>query len=466
MKLTLFFKVLYRSVFGFLIIISVSCKENQEIKTTSNFKILPEIKTSLADLVRVWYPISIDSINGGFYPDFNYKWEKEGEQNKMLVTQARHIWTASALADYYGDSRYEKIAAHGYHFLRDQMWDTKYGGFHTLLVNDGDSLKPAASTKSSYGNAFAIYGLAAYYGISKDSTALNLAKKTFYWLEEHAHDPMYKGYFDVLHLDGSWMLDVEENDKEYDNFIRKDWKDQNSSIHLMEAFTALYEVWPNPLLKERLEELLILIRDTITTQKGFLTLHLERDWTPVSFKDSTETYRTENFWLDHVSFGHDVETGFLLLETAQALYHQKDSTTMEIAKRMVDHGIDRGWDVEKGGFFDGGYYLDDSDVCTILNPAKIWWSQAEGLNALLLMSQLYPDEKEYYELFEKQWQYINEHMIDHTYGGWYDEGLDSNPEAVQHLKAQIWKVNYHNIRALINVIQMLEGKFKLTNNEP
>jgi mannobiose 2-epimerase len=110
--------------------------------------------------------------------------------------------------------------------------------------------------------------------------------------------------------------------------------------------------------------------------------------------------------------------------------------------------------------------LDDSDVCTILNPAKIWWSQAEGLNALLLMSQLYPDEKEYYELFEKQWQYINEHMIDHTYGGWYDEGLDSNPEAVQHVKAQIWKVNYHNIRALINVIQMLEGRFKLTNNEP
>ncbi|MGB5459742.1 MAG: N-acylglucosamine 2-epimerase, partial [Eudoraea sp.] len=93
MKLTLFFKVLYRSVFGFLIIISISCKENQEIKTTSNSKVLPEIKTSLADLVRVWYPISIDSINGGFYPDFNYKWEKEGEQNKMLVTQARHIWT-------------------------------------------------------------------------------------------------------------------------------------------------------------------------------------------------------------------------------------------------------------------------------------------------------------------------------------------------------------------------------------
>jgi mannobiose 2-epimerase len=131
---------------------------------------------------------------------------------------------------------------------------------------------------------------------------------------------------------------------------------------------------------------------------------------------------------------------------------------------MIDHGSDHGWDAEKGGFFDGGYYLEDSDVCTILNPAKIWWSQAEGLNSLLLMSQLYPDKKEYYELFEKQWNYINEYLIDHTYGGWYDEGLDSDPEAAQRAKAHVWKVNYHNVRSLINVIQMLEGRFKLTNS--
>jgi len=464
MKQVLVYKALYSSFFGLLVLITLSCQESRDIKTAHSDKILTEIKSSLDNLVRVWYPIAIDSNNGGFYSDFNFKWEREGEQKKMLVSQARHIWTASALSTFYGDDNYTKIAAHGYNFLKDHMWDQEHGGFHTLLVQDGNTLKPEGNTKSSYGNAFGIYGLAVYYGISKDSAALNLAKKTFYWLEEHAHDPVYKGYFDVLQLDGSWMVDIPNNDMGYDNFIRKDWKDQNSSIHLMEAFTALYEVWPNPLLKERLEELLMLIRDTITTPEGFLTLHLERDWTPVSFKDSTDVYRIENFWLDHVSFGHDVETGFLLLEASQALYHKKDITTMQIAKKMTDHAIDRGWDLEKGGFFDGGYYLDGSDVCTILNPAKIWWSQAEGLNALLLMARLYPEEREYYELFEKQWNYINEYLIDHTYGGWYDEGLDSNPDAVHHVKAQIWKVNYHNIRSLINVIEMLEGRFKLTDN--
>lgn len=461
----LFIKVLFRSIFSLLIFSLFSCKENRVTENIKESKVLPEIRASLDSLVSLWYPASMDIINGGFYPDFNYRWEKEGEQNKMLVTQARHIWTTSKLATFYGDSNYQNIAAHGFQFLKDSMWDSQYGGFHTILEYDRNSLKPVAKTKSAYGNAFAIYGLAAYFEISKDSAALNLAKKTFYWLEEHAHDSEYNGYFDVLNLNGSWMLNVTENDKGYDNFVRKDWKDQNSSIHLLEAFTALYEVWPNPLLKERLEELLILIRDTITTQKGFLTLHLERDWTTVSFKDSTETFRSENFWLDHVSFGHDIETGFLLLEASESLYHTKDSTTLAVAKRMIDHGIEHGWDSEKGGFFDGGYYLDDSDVCTILNPAKIWWSQAEGLNSLLLMSQLYPDKKEYYELFEQQWDYINEYLIDHTYGGWYDEGLDSDPDASKRAKGHIWKVNYHNIRSLINVIQMLEGRFKLTNSE-
>ncbi|UCD62213.1 MAG: AGE family epimerase/isomerase [Flavobacteriaceae bacterium] len=465
MTQVLFLKVLYRSIFSLLVFSSFLCNEKQGAKNSKELKFLPEIRASLDDLVSLWYPASIDTRHGGFYPDFNYKWQKEGEQNKMLVTQARHIWTASKLATFYGDRSYENIAAHGFQFLRDKMWDSQYGGFHTLLAYDAGSLTPVAKTKSAYGNGFAIYGLAAYFEISKDSSALDLAKKTFYWLEEHAHDSEFKGYFDVLNLDGSWMFNVIENDRGYDNFIRKDWKDQNSSIHLLEAFTALYEVWPNRLLKERLEELLILIRDTITTQKGFLTLHLERDWTPVSFKDSTESFRLENFWLDHVSFGHDVETGFLLLEASEVLYHTKDSTTLTIAKRMIDHGIDHGWDFEKGGFFDGGYYLEESDVCTILNPAKIWWSQAEGLNSLLLMSQLYPDKKVYFELFEQQWNYINEYLIDHTYGGWYDEGLDSDPEAAQRAKAHVWKVNYHNIRSLINVIQMLEGRFKLTNSE-
>ena len=66
------------------------------------------------------------------------------------------------------------------------------------------------------------------------------------------------------------------------------YKDQNSSIHLLEALTELYQVWPDPLVKERLAELLYLVRDKITNSKGDLALFFQPDWTPVSFRDSSE----------------------------------------------------------------------------------------------------------------------------------------------------------------------------------
>lgn len=459
------FRTKITSLVAVLLLISIvinSCNREPKQSKNDNAAVLTEIEKSLNELAAVWYPKSIDSIHGGYWSDFDYQWQRKGNQNKMVVSQARHIWTTSTLAIFYNDAKYLKIAEHGYHFLRDRMWDTKNGGFYTLLGIAGDSLTPLSNGKSAYGNSFAIYGLATYYKVSKDTSALNLAKKTFYWLEEKAHDSVYKGYFDVLQQDGSWMLEVTENDKNYDNYIRKDWKDQNSTIHLLESFTALYEVWPDPLVKERLHELMVLVRDTITTEKGYLSLHLQRNWTPVSLRDSTEAYRKQHYYLDHVSFGHDIETAFLLLEASHILDIENDSITAKKAKKMVDHTIANSWDKENGGLYDGGYYFK-SDSCTILNKAKIWWTQAEGLNSLLLMARLYPNETRYLELFEKQWNYIQTYMIDKEHGGWYHEGLDTNPKAKYDPKANIWKVNYHNVRSLVNVLQMLKKEFPLTD---
>ncbi len=442
-------------------ILFLGCSQKSDRPALAEETILPEVETALQDLAATWYPRSVDSINGGYWSDFNAQWEREGPQNKMVVSQARQIWSAATLALFYDDPYYLKIADHGYRFLRNHMWDTIYGGFNTLLAVEQGTLKRISAGKSAYGNSFAIYALATFYKASGDTTALELAKKTFFWLETHAHDPKYLGYFDVLQQDGSWMLDQKENDKHYDNFIRKDWKDQNSTIHLLESFTALYEAWPNELLRQRLDELLVLVRDTITNDQGSLSLHLQRDWTPVSLRDSSETYRKEHFYLDHVSFGHDVETAFLLLEASHVLGIKNDTLTSRKAKKMVDHSIKNGWDKDLGGFYDGGYYYTPIE-CTIENRAKVWWTEAEGLNSLLLMAQLHPEEAGYFDLFKKQWAYIDTYMIDHEHGGWYHEGLDTDPKAKEDPKAHIWKTNYHNIRSLVNVIKMLRGDFILT----
>ena len=131
---------------------------------------------------------------------------------------------------------------------------------------------------------------------------------------------------------------------------------------------------------------------------------------------------------------------------------------------MVDHAIEQGWDSEIGGFYDEGYYFPDSIQLTLLRDTKNWWAQAEGLNSLLLMARLFPeDQKDYYGKFKLQWDYIDKYIIDHTYGGWYDSGLDKDPEAKMRRKGHIWKGAYHNFRALDNCLKLLKNTMDLTH---
>ncbi len=431
-----------------LLLIIAGCTASIE---ADNQQLIDEMEESLEyELLNAWYPTTLDTVHGGFLSDFNCDWQPDGPQNKMIVTQTRHVWTASKAAQFYDKDIYRRIAEHGFHFLRAKMWDEPYGGFYTIRDREGFSIgEPAQDGKSAYGNAFAIYALSAYYAMTGDTSALNLAKKTFFWLDEHSRDPEYKGYFDRLARDGSRPSGGS-------------WKDQNSSIHLLEAFTELYGVWPDSLLRERLLEMLALIRDTITTETGYLTLFFERDWTPISFRDSSEAVRRANYFLDHVSFGHDVETAYLMLEASHALGLESDTQTLQVAKKMVDHSLAKGWDSNNGGFYYQGYYYNDSDSISIINEVKTWWVQAEGLNALLLMSKLFPEEKKYYTAFKRQWEYIKTYLIDHERGGWYEEGLDKSPEQLEAAKATDWKVSYHDVRAMMNCIKMLRSEHELT----
>ncbi|CAD5248301.1 Mannobiose 2-epimerase [Imperialibacter sp. EC-SDR9] len=415
-------------------------------------------KSLTTELLDKWYPMDVDNEDGGFLSSLTYDFKPGENQDKMIVTQARHVWTNAKAFQRYPEKAYYKTGAeHGFKFLRDKMWDKEMGGFYQLVDKQGN---PKTMDKTAYGNAFGIYGLAAYYMATKDEEGLELAKKAFYWLEEHSHDPDKLGYFQHLERDGTPVVRPDTIASTSD----LGYKDQNSSIHLLEAMTELYQVWPDPLVKERLAELLYLIRDTITNPKGYLVLFLTPDWQPVSFKDSTEEVILRHHNLDHVSFGHDVETAFLMLEAEHVLGEHDDPKTMAMAKTMVDHALSIGWDNEVGGFYDEGYYFKDG--FRIIRDTKNWWAQAEGLNALLMMSQLFPeDEHQYYEKFKLLWSYVDTYLIDHENGGWYSGGLDKQPDMKPRGKGNIWKSAYHNFRGMSNSVDMLRGRNLLESTQ-
>lgn len=430
----------------------LGCKSSMN---SENQRIAYEMEKSLkTELLDVFYPRTLDTVYGGFLSDFTYDWKPGFPQNKMIVAQARHVWTSSNAAMFFKDEKYREIAGYGVEFLRDKMWDSVYGGFYMIRNREGGPIGQASGdSKTAYGNAFGIYALTSYFKLTGDSSALELARRTFLWLEQYSHDPVYGGYFNNITREGNLR------DKDNDVVARfdrsaPDGKDQNSSIHLLEAFTELYKIWPDSLVRQRVKEMLELIRDTIVRDKNYLTLFMKRDWTPISYRDSADDVRKANFSMDHVSFGHDIETAYLMLEASLTLGSGYDET-LETAKKMVDHSIDNGWDDSNGGLYNEGYYFKGSDTITVIDKSKVWWVQAETLNSLLLFSKLFPEEEKYYNCFLKLWEYMKIWLIDHEYGGWYYDGLDNNPDSKKINKTSDWKVNYHESRSLMNCIEML-----------
>lgn len=446
-------------LFQLCVAVSVSGQHKiaaDQTSTKERLQLADAIEHSLKkELLAPWYPKSADTVYGGFTTAYNYDFAPAANQDKMIVTQARHMWVnAKASERYPRILHFKKNARHGFLFLKDVMWDKEYGGFFTLVDQKGNVKTNNTVDKEAYGNAFGIYALAAYYKSSGDTAALNLAKQAFAWLEKHSHDPVYKGYFQHLQRDGTPMQRTSETASTSD----VGYKDQNSSIHLLEAFTELYQVWADPLLRERLNEMLLLIRDTITAPRGNLVLFFQPDWTPVSFADTDRENILKHRYLDHVSFGHDVETAYLMLEASHMLGNKNDTITLMKGKKMVDHALKNGWDNATGGFYDEGYYFKGADTISIIKDTRNWWAQAEGLNTLLMMADHFPnDTMRYFEQFKKLWQYTNTYLIDHQYGDWYEVGLDKQPELKRSQKGHIWKATYHAYRALSNCADELRN---------
>ena len=287
-----------------------------------------------------------------------------------------------------------------------------------------------------YGHAFGIYALAASYQASKDQTALNLAKRAFQWLEEHAHDRVNKGYFENIGADGKPVTRGGDSNAVGAGAGQKS---MNTSIHILEALTGLYAVWPDPLLKTRVQEMLEICRDKVYSEPGYLTQFLTADWQRTSSPDS---------------FGHDVETGFLMVEAAEVL-GQDDPRAWTAARHLVDHAMQYGWDRQLGGLYDTGAMNAQGVVTGGLRTEKIWWVEAEHLNALLLLHEhLGKETTRYWDAFLKEWDWITQDQIDHINGGWWAT-VQADGTPASRVKADMWTECYHQGRAMLNVSERL-----------
>ena len=317
------------------------------------------------------------------------------------------------------------------------MWDKKHGGFfwQVKAVTKTHS-DPVVLEKHAYGNSFGIYASASAYRASKDLSALQLAMDGFQWLDSHAHDNANGGYFEFLTQTGT---PIHTSPKYPRDFIgtKTGFKSMNTHIHLLEAFSELYLASHDSRVKSRLMEVFLVVRDKIYTNPGCLNMFFNADWKPIP---------------DYDSFGHDIETAFLLVEAAHVLGKQNDMKTTAAAKHLVDHALDYGYDPKNGGFYDSGPTFGPPSKLE-----KVWWTQAEGLNALLLMHLTYRSQtRKYWDEFVKTWNFVKKYQVDQKNGGWYSTvSTELTPEISQN-KSDQWKDPYHQGRAMLNIMEMLQ----------
>ena len=398
------------------------------------------------DLTDHWYPRALDKEHGGFHQNLARDWSPRPDESKFLVYQARMTWTAAAFAEFDKNRREEFLAysRHGLACLDTVMRDKEHGGFHWILDASGKVDPGLGDDKHVYGTSFVIYAASKLRDVAGDELGLKVARDAFDWLEVHAHDSLHGGYFEALKRDGTPILTWDEHapiSRRTDRLgVYYGFKTMNSHIHMLEALAELSRVDPRPVVKERLREVFLLVRDKIAVEPGALNLYLTRDWRAIPAHDS---------------FGHDIETAYLLVEAADALGMPEDERTWKVARSLVDHALDWGWDEDHGGFYDRG----ESFAGKAFDTTKVWWTEAEGLNALMVMHKKYgKDTDRYHGAFLKQWQFIRSHMLDPRYGGWFAETERDGTLRGDGAKANPWMANYHTSRAMMNVARLLHDR--------
>jgi len=388
-------------------------------------------------------PRAVRGDRDGFHQTFARDWSPLPDSNRSLVYQSRVTWTAAAYALHAPDRREEYLghARRGVEYLDRVMRDGEAGGFHWSLGPDGKLVAGDRGEKHVYGTAFVLYAASKAHEATHDELARKVARVAFDWLERHAHDAEHGGYFEATTREGkpilAWDPAAPIGDRVDRLGVYYGFKSMNSHIHLLEALAEFSRIDPSPIVKERLAETLAIVRDRIAAEPGGLNLYLSRDWKPAPAHDS---------------FGHDIETAYLLAEATGALGAPDDPRTWKVARSLVDHALDWGWDEAHGGFYDKG----DVFAGRAYDTTKVWWTQAEGLNALLVMHRKFgATTPRYWRAFRRQWEFIERRMIDATHGGWYWQTTAEGTPSGEARKATEWKANYHTGRTLMNVSNLL-----------
>src|SRR5271169_2990058 len=143
----------------------------------------------------------VDEEYGGFLVDFDDRWQSVGPHDKSLEHAARTTIAFALLDRAMPGEGCDRLARHGCAFLREVMWDGKYGGFFARVDRSGRPLLDGP--KHPHAVTYEALAFLLTESLLPAGEGESWARRALAWLDDVAWDDRHGGYW------GSYRRDNE-----------------------------------------------------------------------------------------------------------------------------------------------------------------------------------------------------------------------------------------------------------------
>jgi cellobiose epimerase len=389
-----------------------------------------QLQKELSVILYFWQRYTPDTAFGGFYGRLDNDNKVYNDAPKSSVLNSRILWAFSSAFNLTGNNDYLGMAERAFQYIINYFIDKQHGGVYWTVDYKGN---PLDTKKQVYALAFAIYGLSEFYLASKNEQAKEAAKELYHLIVEHSYDKINGGYIEALAADWKETTDLRLSKKD-----ANEKKSMNTHLHVLEGFANLYRIWPNEILKNKIENLInIFLNHIIDKENHHLVLFFDEKW---------------NVKSHIISYGHDIEAAWLIQEAAEII---DDKDLIEKVKiksvrlaNIATEGLDK----------DGGLWYEYDSNKNYLIKEKHSWPQAESMIGFFNAWQLTGDER-FFKISLSSWKFVQEHILDRKTGEWF-WGVKENYSLMNEDKVGMWKCPYHNSRTCIELIKRIDTIIK------
>jgi mannobiose 2-epimerase len=385
-----------------------------------------ELTAELRNIIAYWKKYTLDDTYGGFLGKIDNNNAVTTDAPKGSVLNARILWSFSAACNLEPDDTALQMAHRAYAYINRLFIDHEFGGVYWSVDYKGEKLD---TKKQVYASAFTIYALSEYYQASGLKEAKDQAISLYYLLVDKSFDTDKTGYMEAFTRDWQPMGDLRLSAKD-----ANEKKTMNTHLHVLEAYTNLYRIWPNQGLRVQIQTLIAnFFNHFIDQTSNHLVLFFDEDW---NRKSGT------------ISYGHDIEASWLLLEAAEAINDvELEADIKALCMKIADATL-------SGLDTDGGLWYEFEPAGNHLIKEKHWWVQAEAIVGFFNAWQVSRNQK-YLDVAIKNWAFVKDKILDKQNGEWF-WGINADGRIMPgEDKVGLWKCPYHNSRACIEIIKRI-----------